>query len=182
MLFLNFLNLFYFQLRWVFVAARSLSLVVSSRGYSSLPWAGFSLRWLLLLWSMGSRYTGFSSCGTWAQLLSSCGSQALECRLNSCGTRAQLLCGMWDLSGLGLKPMCPALAGDTREAPVEQFLCDCHVTLKSSNSEVLSWSDVRIIRELKKNHFPGPIPRRIESGSWGIGPGSGIFFKFPRWF
>ena len=24
--------------------------------------AGFSLRWLLLLWSMGSRHTGFSSC------------------------------------------------------------------------------------------------------------------------
>ena len=29
--------------------------------------AGFSLRWLLLSQSMGSRHTGFSSCGTWAQ-------------------------------------------------------------------------------------------------------------------
>ena len=37
------------------------------RGYSSLQCAGFSLRWLLLLWSTGSRRTGFSSCGTWAQ-------------------------------------------------------------------------------------------------------------------
>ena len=34
---------------------------------SSLCCAGFSLRWLLLLWSTGSRRAGFSSCGTRAQ-------------------------------------------------------------------------------------------------------------------
>ena len=56
----------YFCLRWVFVAACGLSLVVASGGYSSLWCAGFSLRWLLLLQSMGSRCSGFSSCGTWA--------------------------------------------------------------------------------------------------------------------
>ena len=44
-----------------------LSIVVASGGYSSLWCVGFSLRWLLLLWSMGSRRVGFSSCGTWAQ-------------------------------------------------------------------------------------------------------------------
>ena len=66
--FLNLFNLFiYFWLRWFFVAARGLSLVAVSGGYSSLRCEGFSLRWLLLLWSMGSRRTGFSSCGTWAQ-------------------------------------------------------------------------------------------------------------------
>ena len=37
--------------------------------------AGFSLRWLLLLQSMGSRHVGFSSCDSWA----------LEHRLSSCG-------------------------------------------------------------------------------------------------
>ena len=52
---------------WVFVAARRLSLVAVRGGYSSLRCAGFSLRWLLLLQSTGSRRTGFSSCGTWAQ-------------------------------------------------------------------------------------------------------------------
>ena len=36
-------------------------------GYSSLWCAGFSLRWLLLLQSTGSRRAGFSSCGTRAQ-------------------------------------------------------------------------------------------------------------------
>ena len=58
---------FIFWLLWVFIAAHGLSLVVASGGYSSLRCAGFSLRWLLLLRSTGSRRAGFSSCGTWAQ-------------------------------------------------------------------------------------------------------------------
>ena len=41
---------------------RGLSLVAASRGYSSLWCAGFSLQWLLLLRSLGSRRVGFSSC------------------------------------------------------------------------------------------------------------------------
>ena len=56
----------YFWLCWVFVAARRLSLVASSRGYSPLQCTGFSSWCLLLLWSTGSRHTGFNSCGTWA--------------------------------------------------------------------------------------------------------------------
>ena len=78
-----------------------LSLVEASGGYSLLQREGFSLRWLLLLRSTGSRCAGFSSCG----------SQALERRLSSCGARASLLCGMWDLPGPGLEPVSPALAG-----------------------------------------------------------------------
>ena len=66
-----FINLFvlfiYFWLHWVFVATRGLSLVAASRGYSSLWCEGFSLQWLLLLRSTGSRHVGFSSCGAWAQ-------------------------------------------------------------------------------------------------------------------
>ena len=57
----------FFWLHWVFVAASRLSLVAASRGYSLLRRAGFSLRWLLLLRSVGSRRAGFSSCGVWAQ-------------------------------------------------------------------------------------------------------------------
>ena len=68
LLFFFFINLFiYFWLRWIFIAERGLSLVASSWGYSSLRYTGFSLRWLLLLWSTGSGRAGFSSCGTWAQ-------------------------------------------------------------------------------------------------------------------
>ena len=60
------INLFiYFWLRWVFVAA--LSLVVASEGYSLLRCTGFSLQWLLLLWSTGSRHAGFISCVMQAQ-------------------------------------------------------------------------------------------------------------------
>ena len=77
-LFVCFVNLFilfiYFCLCWVFIAVRQLSLVVVSGGYSSL-WClgfslqcpGFSLQWLLLLQSTGSRRAGFSSCGTQGQ-------------------------------------------------------------------------------------------------------------------
>ena len=64
--FFNFLFI-YFWLRWVFVAACGLSLVAVSRGYSLLWCAGFSLQWLLLLRSTGSRFVGFSSYGTRAQ-------------------------------------------------------------------------------------------------------------------
>ena len=59
----------------------------------------------------GARVLGAQASVVVAHGLSSCGSQALEHRLSSCGARAQLLCGMWDLSGPGLKPVSPALAG-----------------------------------------------------------------------
>ena len=66
--FLNLCILFtYFWLHWVFVAVRGLSLVAASGSYSSLWRAGFSSWWPHLLWSTGSRLTGFSSCGTRAQ-------------------------------------------------------------------------------------------------------------------
>ena len=60
----------------------------------------FSLQWLLLLQSTGSRVHG----------LSSCGSQALEHRLSSSGAQALLFRGMWDLSKPGMEPVSPALA------------------------------------------------------------------------
>ena len=53
-----FIYLFIYWLHWVFVAVRGLSLVAVSGGYSLLRCAGFSLRWLLLLRSTGSRHAG----------------------------------------------------------------------------------------------------------------------------
>ena len=107
-----FKNLFiifiYFWLHWVFVAAHGLSLVAASGGHSSLRCAGFSLRWLQLLWSTGSRCVGSVVV---AHGLSSCGSRALEHRLSSCGAQVNLLWGMWDPPGPGLEPVSPALAG-----------------------------------------------------------------------
>ena len=96
-----FILFIYFWLHCVFVAVHGLSLVAASGDYSSLRWVGFSLRWLLLLRSTGSRHAGFSSCG----------SRALERRLSSCGAWALLLRGMWDLPGPGLEPVSPASAG-----------------------------------------------------------------------
>ena len=60
---------FTFWLRWVFLVVRGLSLVAASWGYSSLQCAGFSLPWLLLLQSTGSRCAGSSSCGTQASVV-----------------------------------------------------------------------------------------------------------------
>ena len=54
----------YICLCWVFIAGCGLSLVVVRGGYSSLWCSGFSLWWLLLLQSTGSRCTGFSNCST----------------------------------------------------------------------------------------------------------------------
>ena len=53
------------------------------------PFMAFSLRWLLLFQSVGSRCMGF----------------------NRCSTRTELLWGMWDLPGPGMEPVSSALAG-----------------------------------------------------------------------
>ena len=57
------------SLQWVFITTVGLSLVVTSSGYSPFRCPNFSLHWLLLLQSTGSRHTGFSSCSMWAQQL-----------------------------------------------------------------------------------------------------------------
>ena len=54
----------YFWLHWVFFAVCQLSLVAAGGGYSPLWCVGFSLWWLLLSQSTGSRHVDFSSCHT----------------------------------------------------------------------------------------------------------------------
>ena len=129
-----FLNNIYFWLHWVFAAACGLSLVAASRGYSSLQCTGFSLRWLLLLWSTGFRHAGFSSCGLWA----------LEHRLSSCGAQAQLLCGTWDLPGPGLEPVSPALAGGflTTAPPGKSRMCSFDNRVSMNSSENCKHKDI----------------------------------------
>ena len=56
-------------------------------------------------------YTAFSLWCLWCLGFSSCGSQALEHRLDSCGVWAALLRGTWDLLGSGIKSIFPALTG-----------------------------------------------------------------------
>ena len=70
----------------------------------------------------------YSSCGVWAshcngfsggaQALESagfsiCSSRALNCGLSSCGSWSYLLHGMWNLLRPEIKPVSPALAGDS---------------------------------------------------------------------
>ena len=88
---------------------RGLSLVEASGDYSSLQCTCFSLRWLVF--ANGARALGVRASVVVAHGLSSCGSQALECRLSSYSAQALLLRGIWDLPGAGLEPLSPALAG-----------------------------------------------------------------------
>ena len=60
-------------------------------------WVGFSV---VVAGGYCCYSAGFNSHGSWAQ----------GHTLNSCGTPAQLLCGTWDLPGLGIEPVSP-LAG-----------------------------------------------------------------------
>ena len=66
---------------------------------------GFSAWWLLSWLS-----TAWASLVA-ARELSSWGSRVLEHWLRGCSTQAYLLCGMWNLTGLGVKPMSPAFVG-----------------------------------------------------------------------
>ena len=80
--FFNLFNLFYFWLCWVFIAVHGLSLVAVSGGYSSCGvrashCSGFSC---CRAQALGARASVVAARG-----LGSCGSHALERRLNSCG-------------------------------------------------------------------------------------------------
>ena len=62
----------YFGLHWVFVAELQLFLVVASRGYSPLQYAGFSLQWLLL-WSMACGAGGLQYPWHTGSVVAACG-------------------------------------------------------------------------------------------------------------
>ena len=114
-----FINLFIY----LFLAALGLHCCVrafsscASGGYSLLQCVGFSLWWLLLLRSAGSRRAGFSSCTT----------RSLEHRLSSCG--AQGLVAPWHVESSRTKARTrvPCIGRRirnhcaTREVPVYTF-------------------------------------------------------------
>ena len=112
-----FISLFYFYL---FLAVLGLC----CRAWAFSSWGEWGLLFVLvcgLLTAVASlvaehrlqacRLLGVHASVVVACRLSSCGSRDLEHSLSSCGTWAQLLRGMWDLPGPGLKPMSPASAG-----------------------------------------------------------------------
>ena len=84
------------------------SLVVVSRGYSSLGCMGFSF----VMASLVAQALGYVEFSTWS-------SRAIEHRLNSYDTWALLPQGIWDLPRLGIEPMSSTLAGGfvTPESP-----------------------------------------------------------------
>ena len=96
----------FFWLHWVFVAARGLSLVAVSRGYSFVAVRGL----LIVVASLccGAQALGMRASVVTALGLSICGSWALECRLSSCGTRAfscSTACGIFPDQGSNPCPL-----------------------------------------------------------------------------
>ena len=96
---------------WVFITAKV---------FLQLLRVGPILQLLLLFRVLGY----FRLQGVWASEvvvhgLNSCRSQVLEHKLNSSGAHTQLLSGIWDLPGPGIKPVFPTAAGGffTTEPP-----------------------------------------------------------------
>ena len=168
------INLFYlfiyFWLYWVFVAGRGLSLVVVSGGYSSLWCTGFSLWWLLLLRSTGSRRAGFSSCGSRAQQLWLAGSRAqaqqLWCtglvaprHVGSSRTRARTR-----VTCIGRQILNPCA---TREAPLPNFN-DRKIKAQKALAclrlpHLLSVFFIYKVKKKKKTYNP---PSNLEASTW----------------
>ena len=137
--------MYYFWLHWVFIAMCGLSLVMVRRHYSSLWCTGISLWWLLLLWSMGSRFQDW-----WA----------LEHQLSSWGTQAQLLLSKWNPARPGIEPMSPISAGKLptigppgkppqtnflKEDYVFAFSCLSHLLFSQLESDFYSHCSIEII-------------------------------------
>ena len=94
----------------------SFSLVAANRGCSLVVVPGLALAVASLL---EHRLQSTRASVIAARSLRSCGSRALEHRLNSCDPWASLLCGLWDHLVWRMEPVCPALAGEffTTEPP-----------------------------------------------------------------
>ena len=95
------------------------------RTCSPRGWAGFSLRWLLLLQSTGSGSTDFSSCSSQAEPFRLAG-------FSSCILRVQLLRDMWNLPGPGIEPESPELTSrfPSTAPPGKSYLYFLNVTIR----------------------------------------------------
>ena len=74
-----FKNKLFLAARGLYCSTRRLPLV-ASRGHLQVQYSGFSLQWLLLRWSTGSRHTGFINC-----IALSCNCIGLSCS-TACGS------------------------------------------------------------------------------------------------
>ena len=90
-------SVLFFLAGWVFVAAHGLSLVMAHGGYPSLWCMGFSLWWLLLLRSMGSRCMG--------SVVVACGLYSTGSVVVVYGLSCSAACGIFPDQGSNLCPL-----------------------------------------------------------------------------
>ena len=106
--------------------------------------------------------------GLWVHGLSSCGLRALEDRHSSCGARASLLHSMWDLSGPGIEPVSPALAGRflTTEPPGKSytFFSSVHGTFSRKDHMLVCKTSLNKFRQDRKyiKHFSDHSGMKLE--------------------
>jgi len=109
-------KIFVYWMCWVFIAVFSLK--AANRAYSLV-----AVRELLVV--VTSLVVAHRLQGIWASVaatqgLSKCGSWDSRALVSICGAQIQLLHGMWDFPGPGIKPVCPALqSGFLTPGPLE---------------------------------------------------------------
>ena len=112
---------------------------------ASLLCSGFLYLWgvraALLLWSMGSRPVGLSSCGTWAYLP----------------------LGIWNPPRPGIEPMSPALSGRFPTTVPQGKVC-CHY-LKEQKGMLRPWSllDCGMLRKVPTLDSTDSLPGMVEA-------------------
>ena len=129
--------LLFFWLHQVFIAVRGLSLTA----FSSLRCAGFSLQWLLLLWSSGSRHVGFSSCGMQAQQSWLAGSRAQAQQFQCTGLVALQHVGS---SQTRAQTRVPCIG--------RQILNHCATRQAPSYCFLFNYKELRFVRRLAYDH------------------------------
>ena len=103
--FLTCVCLFYLWLCWVFVAAWGLSLAVASGGYSALRCSGFSLLWLLSLWSLGPRVRRLQWLQHVGSAVSAQGLQSIGSLAVAHGLSCPAACGIFSDQGSNQCPL-----------------------------------------------------------------------------
>ena len=122
--------------------------LLSSCGAQASHCGGFSCCGPRALWPMG-----FHSCGTWAvEWGSVVGSVVAAPRhgLKGCGVQTWLPCCMWDLPGLGIEPVSPALASGLFTTEPPRNPSSVILTIQRNFKEREGWESCRDRRTLKE--------------------------------
>ena len=134
----------------------------SEQGLLQSQCMGFSLTWLLLLWSTGSSHESFNSRSTQARQLwplELAGFRSCSAWGHYLWCKAQFLHGIWNLPGPEIKPVSPSFPMYTQGSPIN-FLLNVIVHLKTVSCMVNIFASIKLL--FKNNKTMIVISNRIE--------------------